>query len=246
MVCSRDRLFVPLPVSCAATRGRRPTQTLRMSPRVTGRRSTLPASRRMKSSSASKGRGSRGRSWRGVSVVPRIREPIHGTAKSTRPSAVLGTSRAWSPGMKARSTTTCTPWLGETRRGGGAAPVASRACWRTASTHTPVALTTARARTRASPPWRRSRTVSAKCAPGVPGEVPGRRPRTSVWLSGRPPARSMVRARVRARRASSNCPSQYWTPPRSPSARMPGRACSVRAAFSRCVAPRPARPASRS
>jgi hypothetical protein len=68
----------------------------------------------MKSSSSAKASGSRARSLRGVSVVPRMTLPSQGTANSTRPSAVLGTSSAWSEGRKSRSTTTCTPWLGAT------------------------------------------------------------------------------------------------------------------------------------
>ena len=37
---------------------------------------------------------------RGVSVVPRITLPSQGTPNSTRPSAVLGTISAWSPGQE--------------------------------------------------------------------------------------------------------------------------------------------------
>ena len=71
--------------------------------------------------------------------------PSHGTANSTRPSAVLGTISAWSPGRNSRSTTMCTPWLGATM-GLTARPIASPSCWRNSSTQTPVALITQRAR----------------------------------------------------------------------------------------------------
>ena len=56
-------------------------------------------------------------SSRGVSVVPRIVLPSHGTANSTRPSSVFGTSSACVPGRNERSTTRCTPWLGATMPG---------------------------------------------------------------------------------------------------------------------------------
>ena len=68
----------------------------------------------MKRTSSRNGSGSRTTSRRGLSVVPRMSLPSQGTANSTRPSAVLGTIKAWSDGKNSRSTTMCTPWLGAT------------------------------------------------------------------------------------------------------------------------------------
>ena len=194
----------------------------------------------MNSTSCANGAGSRTMSSRGVSVVPRMVLPIQGTQKSTRPSAVLGTIRPWLPGRKLRSTTRCTPWLGATI-GGRAALPASRSMLRTASTQTPVALTTQRARTVCCAP------VSASCATS-PRTWPFSRSSdtTGMWLSINAPRPAAVRARATARRASSNWPSQYLTPPRRPARRAVGSSASVPAADSHSVAPRPRAPASAS
>lgn len=50
----------------------------------------LDDSRRIKSSSSLKGSGSLLRFWRGVSVVPIMTLPSHGTVNNTRPSDVPG------------------------------------------------------------------------------------------------------------------------------------------------------------
>src|SRR3546814_3538481 len=64
------------------------------SEREGGRARYLAASPRMNSTSSAKASGSRDKSWRGVSVVPKITLPNQGTAHSTRPSSVLRTSKA--------------------------------------------------------------------------------------------------------------------------------------------------------
>ena len=76
----------------------------------------------------------------GRNVKPMV-APSQGTANSTRPSAVLGISMAWSPGKNSRSTTICTPWLDATI-GLTLRPMAAPSSMRKWSTHTPVALTT--------------------------------------------------------------------------------------------------------
>ena len=76
----------------------------------------------------------------GVSVVPTTTRPCHGTAKSTRPSSVFGIMMAESPGRNSFGSTMCTPWLAATI---SATPGSS--CFRSSSTKTPVAFTTARA-----------------------------------------------------------------------------------------------------
>ena len=118
----------------------------------------------MKSTSVPEACGSSGRSGRGASVVPRIILPNQGTANSTRPSAVLGTSSAWSPGEKDWSTTTCAPWLGATM-GVTGLPAARASYWRNASTQTPVALTMQPAWMRNSRPVSTSRATSPTARP---------------------------------------------------------------------------------
>ena len=194
----------------------------------------------MKSTSSRKGVGSRSRSWRGVSVVPRIVLPSQGTAKSTRPSLVFGTISACVPGRKARSTTRCTPWLGATMAGLGGASV-SRSMSRTASTQTPAALTTQRARRSKRSPLSASRACSPRTLP------PSRsRSVTAQWFSTTAPRVMAVRANSTASRASSNCPSQYLMPPTSPWRRTVGSSSCVRRADSISVGPRLCRPASTS
>ncbi|CFW29555.1 Uncharacterised protein [Bordetella pertussis] len=81
---------------------------------------------------------------------------------STRPSSVLGMRMASSPGRKSRGSVRCTPWLGATM-----VCAAGSSMRRTASTHTPVALTThlARSVTRSSPSA--SATVTPSTRPSV-------------------------------------------------------------------------------
>ncbi|CFE02814.1 Uncharacterised protein [Bordetella pertussis] len=99
---------------------------------------------------------------RGVSVVPTMVWPFQGTTNSTRPSSVLGMRMASSPGRKSRGSVRCTPWLGATM-----VCAAGSSMRRTASTHTPVALTThlARSVTRSSPSA--SATVTPSTRPSV-------------------------------------------------------------------------------
>jgi len=194
----------------------------------------------MKPISASEASGSVGMSARGVSVVPRIVLPSHGTAKRTRPSDVFGTISACAPGRNPRSTTTCTPWLGATI---GARDGASslRSMSRTASTQTPVALTTQRARSVKGWPVSPSRPCTPRTRPSSRSS-----PVAGQWFSTTAPCAIAVRASVTASRASSNWPSQYFTPPESDACRTLGSNSTVRRADSRAVGPSPRRPASAS
>ena len=156
----------------------------------------------MNATSSANGVGSSLKSSRGVSVVPRMVLPSQGTANNTRPSAVLGTSKAWSPGQNLRSTTRCTPWLGATSAGRFGAD-GSRSMSRTASTHTPVALMTQPACSTARSCVSLSRTVTpvtralSRC-----NEI------ALQWFITTAPSRNAVRASASASRASSNWPSQ--------------------------------------
>lgn len=194
----------------------------------------------MKATSSATGAGSRSRSSRGVSVVPRIALPIQGTTNNTLPSAVFGTSRACEPGENSRSTTTCTPWLGATmgaRRG----DPGSRSMSRTASTLTPVALITQRARSANDSPLSASRAMTPRTRPSS-----RRNDVTSQWLSTTAPRVNAVRASATARRASSNRPSQYFAPPASPCRGTPAAVrARARTTGTRCGRCRPRRPARR-
>ena len=74
---------------------------------------------------------------------------------------------------------------------------------RTASTHTPVALTTQRARSVAVTPLSLSRTCNPRTWP-----FSCTSPVAAQWLTSKAPRAAAVRASNSARRASSNWPSQ--------------------------------------
>ena len=89
-----------------------------------------------------------------VSVVPMIHWSPHGSTKSTLFS--VGRISAYAESMRSLGTTTWTPFDGRTSSGTRRRPDA-----RCASVHTPVALTTVRARTSKSSPVSRSRALDA-------------------------------------------------------------------------------------
>ncbi|KAG1435883.1 hypothetical protein G6F56_013792 [Rhizopus delemar] len=116
----------------------------------------------MKSTSWAPASGSSGKSSRGVSVVPTMVWPFHGTTHSTRPSSVLGIRMARLPGRKSRGKVRCTPWLGATIVGAFLSSMR-----RTASTQTPVALITQRARSEKLAPPMTSCAVTPSTLPLV-------------------------------------------------------------------------------
>ncbi len=74
---------------------------------------------------------------------------------------------------------------------------------RISSTNTPVALITTLARSSRLSPVRESRARTPQTSPSSSLMIPV----TPMWLTGSPPRSFMVRARVMARRESSNWPS---------------------------------------